>query len=66
VAAISFPFKARNKTLGVLNVSKVGEGCPFSDVDIEMLSVICGQAVMAIENVKAMDERTEKIKRGLF
>ena len=67
VAAISFPFKARDKTLGVLNVSKVGEGCPFSDVDIEMLSVICGQAVMAIENVKAMDERTEKIKtRAIF
>ena len=67
VAAISFPFKARDRTLGVLNVSKVGEGSPFSEVDIEMLSVICGQAVMALENVKAMDERAEKIKmRAIF
>lgn len=67
VAAISFPFKTRDKTLGVLNVSKLGEGRPFSEVDIEMLSVICGQAVMAMENVKSMDERTEKIKtRAIF
>lgn len=67
VAAISFPFKARDRTLGVLNVSKVGKGSPFSEADIEMLSVICGQAVMALENVKAMDARAEKIKmRAIF
>lgn len=67
VAAISFPFKARDRTLGVLNVSKVEKGSPFSEGDIEMLSVICGQAVMALENVKAMDARAEKIKmRAIF
>ncbi|OIN94887.1 MAG: hypothetical protein AUJ48_04290 [Deltaproteobacteria bacterium CG1_02_45_11] len=67
VAAISFPLKARDKTLGVLNISKVGQGVPFSEADIEMLSVICGQAVMALENLRIMEERAEKVRmRTLF
>jgi adenylate cyclase len=61
-AAISFPLKARDRTLGVLNVSKLGEAPPFSEVDIEMLSIICGQAVMAFENVRIMEERAERIR----
>jgi adenylate cyclase len=67
VAAILFPLKSRDRTLGVLNISKVGKGSPFSSADIEMLSVICGQAVMALENVRVMDEREEKVRmRTLF
>jgi adenylate cyclase len=67
VAAISFPLKARDATLGVLNISKLGKGSPFSEADIEMLSVICGQAVMALENLRIMEERAEKERmRTLF
>ena len=67
VAAISFPLKGTEKMLGVLNVSKIGSGSPFSQADIEMLSVICSQAVMAIENVRVMEERAEKVRmRTLF
>jgi adenylate cyclase len=62
IAAVSFPLKSRDKTLGVLNISKVGTGTPFSKADIEMLSVICGQAVMALDNLKIMDERAEKVR----
>jgi adenylate cyclase len=62
VAAISFPLKARQETLGVLNMSKVGEGSPFSQADIEMISVICRQAVMALENLRIMDEKIEKMR----
>jgi adenylate cyclase len=66
-AAMSFPLKAGDNTLGVINVSKMGEGTPFSQADIEMLSVICGQAVMALESLKMVDERSEKIRmRTLF
>ncbi len=61
-AAISFPLKARDRTLGVLNVSKLEGGYPFSEADIETLSVICGQAVMALENLRIMEERAERIR----
>ena len=67
VAAISLPLKGRDKTLGVLNVSRVKKESPFSQADIEMLSVICSQVVMALENVRVMDEKAEKIRmRTLF
>jgi adenylate cyclase len=62
VAAISFPLKAKDRKLGVLNISKIGKGVPFSSSDIEMLSIICGQAVMALENLRIMEEKTEKIR----
>jgi len=62
VAAISFPLKAKDRRLGVLNISKIGKGAPFSSSDIELLSIICGQAVMALENLRVMEEKTEKIR----
>lgn len=61
-AAICFPLKARDRTLGVLNVSRLAQGMPFSEADIEMLSVLCGQAVLAIENVRIMEERAERTR----
>jgi adenylate cyclase len=62
IAAMSFPLKSRDKTLGVLNISKVGNGTPFSKADIEMFSVICGQAALALDNLKVLDERAEKVR----
>jgi adenylate cyclase len=62
IASISFPLKAKDRRLGVLNVSKTERGTPFSMADIEMLSVICGQAVMALENLRIMEEKAEKTR----
>ncbi len=62
IAAISFPLKAKDQCLGVLNISKTGKGTPFSNSDIEMLSIICGQAVMAMENLRIMEEKAEKTR----
>jgi len=62
IAAISFPLKAKDRKLGVLNISKTGIGVPFSSSDIEMLSIICGQAVMALENLRFMEEKADKIR----
>ncbi|MBN2125067.1 MAG: response regulator [Deltaproteobacteria bacterium] len=61
-AAISFPFKTRDKILGVLNISKIGRVVPFTESDIEMVSIICRQAVMALENLETMNEKAEKIR----
>ncbi len=62
IASISFPLKAKDRCLGVLNISKTKEGSLFSNSDIEMLSVICGQAVMALENLRIMEEKEEKTR----
>ncbi|MFZ0450015.1 MAG: adenylate/guanylate cyclase domain-containing protein [Desulfatiglandaceae bacterium] len=62
VAAIVFPLKGRHGMLGVLNIGKVGKGSSFSQADIEMVSVICRQAVMALENLRTMQEKIEKIR----
>jgi adenylate cyclase len=58
-AAISFPIASKNKVLGVLNVSVTENGMQFSEADIEMLSIIVGQAMMALENLRSCRERTE-------
>lgn len=66
-ASISFPLVGREEVLGVLNISQTSKKVQYSQSDIEMLSVICGQAVMALENVSYMEEREENIRsKALF
>ncbi|WP_457572868.1 GAF domain-containing protein [Desulfolithobacter sp.] len=67
VAAISFPLKVRDRVLGVLNISRTESGAPYTEADIEMLAVICSQATMALENVRATRLMAEKVRmRTLF
>jgi len=66
-ASISFPLIGREKVLGVLNVSQTAKDVVYSQSDIELLSVICGQAVMALENVVHMEEREQNVRtKALF
>lgn len=66
-ASISFPLIGHEKTLGVLNISQTDENVVYSQSDIEVLSVISGQAIMALENVNYMRAREENIRtRALF
>jgi adenylate cyclase len=58
-AAISFPIVSRGKVLGVLNVSDTRNGMEFSEADIEMLSIITRQAMLALENIRFIREREE-------
>ncbi len=58
-AAISFPIASKGKVLGVLNISETRDGMQFSEADIEMLSIIVGQAMMALENIRSNKEREE-------
>jgi len=67
VAAVSFPLRTKDRTLGVLNASRVGEGMPFCQGDLELLSIICRQAVMALESLRITEERAERLRiRTLF
>lgn len=61
-ASISFPLTGRDGVLGVINISQTSEEVEYTQSDIEMLSVICGQAVMALENVAYMEERERNIR----
>jgi len=56
VSAISFPLKIRKLILGVLNVSQKETDERFSDADNEMLSIICSQAAIALENVRSLHQ----------
>ncbi|WP_456384818.1 adenylate/guanylate cyclase domain-containing protein [Desulfolithobacter sp.] len=65
--AISFPLKVRDRVLGVLNISRTGSGAPYTEADIEMLAVICSQAAMALDSVRASRIMAEKVRvRTLF
>lgn len=62
VTTILLPLKGRENTLGVINISKTKRGVLFTESDIELISIICHQAVMAIENFKIIDEKAEKMR----
>lgn len=66
-ASISFPLMIRGRVAGVINISHKDTKKEYSQADIEMLSVICSQAVMALENVTALQERERAVKlRTMF
>ena len=59
-AAISFPITLKNKVVGVINVSETDSGCRFNDSDLEMLSIISDQAMMALGNIRSLKAREEQ------
>ncbi len=54
-SAISFPLIVRSTILGVLNISRTEKEDFFSESDNEMLGIICGQAALALENVRLLE-----------
>jgi len=54
-SAISFPLIVRGSILGVLNISRMTEDTLFSEADKETLGIICGQAALALENVRSLE-----------
>lgn len=61
-AAMSFPIVSKGRVLGVLNVSETKEGKYFREADIEMLSIIVDQAMMALENIRTSRDREENCR----
>lgn len=59
-AAISFPITSHDKVVGVINVSETESSCLFTESDLEMLSIISDQAMMALGNIRAMKAREEQ------
>lgn len=66
-ASISFPLTIRGEVAGVVNISHRDSHIEYSAADMEMLSVICSHAVLALENVMALMERERAVRlRTLF
>ena len=67
VSAISFPLRIRERILGVLNISQKKTDERFSEADNEMLSILCSQAAIALENLRGRHQLTETTRmRTLF
>ncbi len=71
-SALCVPLLVKDKVVGVLNLSKLGEGPAFTQGDLEFVSILGGEAAIAIENARlyreAIDEKrkTETILEGTF
>ena len=71
-SALCVPLLVKDKVVGVLNLSKLGEGPAFTQGDLEFISILGGEAAIAIENARlyreAIDEKrkTETILEGTF
>ncbi len=62
VPIVCIPIYIREKSLGVVNISKKKNSKPFTKSDMEMVFVICRQAALAIENIRSQEERVEKLR----
>ncbi len=50
-SVLCLPLVVKGRVIGVLRSSKRG-GSPFTHSDLELLSILCGQAAIAIENAR--------------
>lgn len=67
ISAISFPLQIRKRIIGVLNISQKETDERFTESDNEMLSIICSQAAVALENVRTFGQLAETTRmRTLF
>jgi len=53
---LGVPMRANNKTIGVLEAINKVDGEPFTEIDIEILTTLAGQAAIAIENARLFQQ----------
>ncbi len=54
-SALILPLKARGETIGVLNISRLRGIAPFTHGDLELATVLAGQAAVAIDQARLID-----------
>lgn len=59
--ALSVPLKAENKIIGVVNVSR-DSGKKFNQSDLNKMTILAGQAALAIENARLFEENLQTIR----
>lgn len=55
-SAVCLPLAVKGKVIGVINLTKTVGQPPFTRGDAELLSVLAGQAAIAIENARLFEE----------
>jgi signal transduction histidine kinase/FixJ family two-component response regulator len=58
ISALCVPLSIKGMIIGVINCSKSNGGA-FTESDLELLSILAGQAAIAIENAKLFNDVTE-------
>jgi len=58
MSALCVPLSIKGKIIGVINCSK-SNGSAFTESDLELLSILAGQAAIAIENAKLFNDVNE-------
>lgn len=54
-SAISLPLRVRDQVFGVLNLSRLRGITPFTRADLELATVLAGQAAVAIDQARLID-----------
>lgn len=68
-ASMCMPLISKGKVIGVLNLSKKKGEAPFSESDLEFVSILCGQVAIAIDNASlfnALQAKAEELNRSYF
>jgi len=55
VSSLCVPLSRKGRVIGVINCTKVTSRIPFTEGDLELLSILAGQAAIAIENARLFD-----------
>jgi signal transduction histidine kinase len=59
-SAICVPLKVKGRVIGVLNSSNVAREGSFTKSDLDMMTILAGQAAIAIENARLFEEVNAK------
>ena len=60
-SAVSVPLLLQNRVLGVLNASRSRQAAPLRQDDVDLLSILCGQIAVALENARLFDQAQQEI-----
>jgi response regulator RpfG family c-di-GMP phosphodiesterase len=52
LSILSVPLMKNEQVIGILNLTKLTERTPFSKADQELVTILCGQAAIAVENAR--------------
>ena len=55
-SSLCVPLSLKGRVIGVINCSKRFGKMPFTESDLELLSILAGQAAIAIENARLFDD----------
>lgn len=62
-AELIFPLKIMNQINGTIFLGKKTDGAPFTEQELNLLSILINQATFAIEHTSLYEQQTERLKK---